>query len=711
MSLFGGKKRRTTVTPDYTGLQIHTASSVLPVAIVYGTNRAAPNLIWHDGFQTHAQLQKTRGDKGSAKKTTVAGYTYSTWLMLGVSEGPIRGIGTIWNGQASAAYPAYGLSLVAGTTPQEPWAPATVRYPDAALAYPGTAYAASSDFDLGSSAGISQLAFEVRGRLVGSPSSADDADPAAMLVDFLTNAQYGVGFPAASLDARTILGSSGDGSYQTSCAALGLALSPVLADQETASSILTRWLLLTNAAPVWSGGLLKIVPYGDLPVTGGTVAGGTVTFLPNVAPVYDLTDDDFLHAEDEDPVRLTRSDPHGIPNLQRIECSDRGHAYAAATVEARDQAAIERFGLKAGASVTAREICALPVAGLVAQLLLQRALYIRNTYAFRLSWEYCLLEPMDIVTLTDPGLGLVRTPVRIREIEEDEAGLLTIVAEEFPGGVATASRYPVAGSTGRSINRDVAAAPVNPPVVFEPPPGLTGGEAQVWVAASGGSGGVADPNWGGAVVWISRDGTSYAEIGTITAPARHGVLTAALPAPATINPDTGSTLAVDLARSAGVLNGGSLADAQAAVTLALVDRELLAYVGATLTGPNAYALTTLMRGLYGSAPAAHGAGASFARLDEAVFRYALPAAYLGVPISFKLQSFNVFGEGVQDLATCVAYTYTPVGSGRMGPVAEALAVGNPVDLGIASQTAAQADDFGLASDPYPFFIDLGLASS
>ncbi len=39
---------------------------------------------------------------------------------------------------------------------------------------------------------------------------------------------------------------------------------------------------------------------------------------------------------------------------------------------------------------------------------------------------------------------------------------------------------------------------------------------------------------------------------------------------------------------------------------------------------------------------------------------------MGVPISLKLQSFNVFGGAVQDLATCVAYTYTPIGSGRMG---------------------------------------------
>ncbi|AWB24196.1 hypothetical protein DA075_27695 [Methylobacterium currus] len=318
---------------------------------------------------------------------------------------------------------------------------------------------------------------------------------------------------------------------------------------------------------------------------------------------------------------------------------------------------------------------------------------------------------MDVVTLTDPGLGLARTPVRIREIEEDEAGLLTVVAEEFPGGVATAPLYPVAGSAGRSINRDVAAAAVNPPVIVEPPPDLTGGRAEVWIAASGGSGGVADPNWGGANVWISRDGVSYAEIGTITAPARHGVLTAPLPAPAGPNPDTASTLAVDLSRSGGALAGASLADAQNAVTLALVDHELVAYAGATLTGPNAYALTTLMRGLHGSAPTAHPAGAAFARLDDAVFRYALPDAWIGVPVTVKLQSFNVFGGGLQDLATCTAYPYTPTGSGRIGPVAATLAAGNPVDLGLASQVAAQADDFGLASDPYPTVIDLGLASS
>ena len=83
-----------------------------------------------------------------------------------------------------------------------------------------------------------------------------DADPSLVVSDFLTNAQYGVGFPQASIDATTLFGSGGDASYQTYCRAVGLALSPALTDQERASCILGRWLQLTNTAAVWSGGLL-----------------------------------------------------------------------------------------------------------------------------------------------------------------------------------------------------------------------------------------------------------------------------------------------------------------------------------------------------------------------------------------------------------------------------------------------------------------------
>jgi hypothetical protein len=92
-----------------------------------------------------------------------------------------------------------------------------------------------------------------------------------------------------------------DSSYQTYCRASYLALSPCLTNQEAANSILARWLQLTNTAAVWSGGKLKFIPYGDTLATG-PVSYGYVTFSPNVTPIYNLTDDDFIHEDGKDPL-------------------------------------------------------------------------------------------------------------------------------------------------------------------------------------------------------------------------------------------------------------------------------------------------------------------------------------------------------------------------------------------------------------------------
>src|SRR5580704_9297675 len=93
---------------------------------------------------------------------------------------------------------------------------------------------------------------------------------------------------------------------------------------------------------------------------------------------------------------------------------------------------------------------------------------------------------MDLVTVTDSGLGLTNAAIRITAIEEDDAGLLSVTAEEFPGGTATAVQYPVQGKTPNSTNQAVVPARVNSPTIFEPPAALTGGVAQVWAAVSGG---------------------------------------------------------------------------------------------------------------------------------------------------------------------------------------------------------------------------------
>ncbi len=148
----------------------------------------------------------------------------------------------------------------------------------------------------------------------------------------------------------------------------------------------------------------------------------TSSYRPNLAPVYALTDFDFVNdRRGEDPVQVERADVFSLPTIQRIECSSRGNQYAATPVEARDQAQIELFGSRVANVIQAHEICdELLIGPLVAQAILQRELYVRSKFKFKLSWEYCLLDPMDVVTITDLNLGLSDTPVQIIEIEEDD---------------------------------------------------------------------------------------------------------------------------------------------------------------------------------------------------------------------------------------------------------------------------------------------------
>ena len=494
----------------YSGLQVQTTSACVPVPIVYGCNILAPNCFWYENFNA-----SPAGGKAGGKSGSPTSYNYSCSIMMGIAEGPIAGIGQIWQtSNTTTTLVDLALSLFGGTSPQTVWSYLASAFPAQSLTYPGVAYVASANYNLGSSASVGDNNFEVHGILYGTGVNGIDADPAQVISDYLTNPQYGVGFPAASIDATALYANAGDNSYQTYCWANYLAISPALNMQETASSILSRWLQLTNSTAVWSGGLLKIIPYGDSAITGGS-ATSQKTWTPNLTPIYDLTDEDFLHTEGEDPVKITRSDPYSAYNQQAIEIQARADAYNTGPIVAFDQAAINRFGRRIGSTITAHEICDLTVAQISAQLILQRGLYIRNTYSFKLSMEFCLLDPMDLVTLTDAALGLNATVVRITEIEEDSEGALTVTAEEFPQGVATATQYPTQPRSNGAPNANVAAQPVNTPLIIEPPPALTGDVAQLWIGASGEN---ADPNWGGCLVWGSLDGTSYTRVTQLSTP-------------------------------------------------------------------------------------------------------------------------------------------------------------------------------------------------
>lgn len=640
-----GSSSSTPVT-RYQYLNVQTSTQGLCIPAGWGKYRAAPNLIWYGDFSSSAS-QQSSGKGGGSSATS---YNYSCAVMMGLVEGPVQGIGQVWADTTVYVLSDTGFSLFTGTETQEPWSYLTTKHPAQALSYAGTAYLANGSCQLGTSPDLPNFNYEVIDKLSGSMPGTVDANFGDIIPDYLTNPQYSYGFPSGSIDATSLA------FFKLYQQAQNLFFSPYMNQQEQSTQTFQRWAQLSNSWIFWSGNVLKFVPLGDSPIT----ANG-VTYTPYLTPVYNLTYDDFIYKQGNDPIIVTRSDPSDGYNNVTIDCNDRSNAYNNTSILWQDQSSVDQYGQLMSQTISATEINDTAVAQICAALIGQRAVYIRNTYAFTLGYNYVLLEPGDIVTLNDPAMGLTTFPVRITNIQENKDSTLAVTAEECPAGIGTPALYTIQQWSGNSpVNTQVAPGNVNAPAIFEPNAALTGGSAEVWVGCSGGA------DWGGCEVYLSFDGDNYDYVGNVSVASIQGVLGAALPA--TADPDTTDTLEIDLTESLSTLPATATdADADSFRTLILVDNELMSY-GSALpttgsTNPYAFSLTYLRRGLYGTAVATHAAGAPFTRVNsQNIFSYALPEQYVGETLYLKFVSFNIFNNALQDISTVTEYTYVPTGT-------------------------------------------------
>lgn len=666
--------------PAAASLQIQTSNYGRVIPIVYGTNRIAGNLIWYSDFKS-TPITSSSGGKGGTP-SSVTGYNYQVAAIIGLSEGPLSsitektakewsyrgypgltthtytGIRTIFANQAKYTPAQLSLTVATGTAGQTAFSYVTTNHPTEALNYKYLATVAASAYNLGTSPSMPQQLFEIVGVLANvGATGIYDARPYDIAVDLLTNPVYGAGFPSSMLSDAT-------GNYLY---AAGLWFSPAYSAPSAAADHIKNLARLANCEWVWSGGVLKLVPYGLDSITGGpgvtlaqgSTALGTLTYTPGslAVPVYALTDDDFQENGTDDPVLVQRGTQASAFNQVQVKYTNRFNDYADSISEAKDLASIEAYGLLPMPVVDAPEICDPNVARTVAQLLLQRSQYIRNTYKFTLSYRFILLDPMDLVTLTESTeSGLNGQVVRITSITENANGTLDIEAEDVVGNVTTVAQYAEQLPAGYLGNYNTDAGDAAVPVIFDAPGRMTAAGYEIWIAAAG----LAANPWGGAYVWISLDGTTYKQVGTIAGAARYGSLTSSVIAGT--DPDTVRTFPVDLTISGGSLAAGSTTDADNANTLCWLDGELISYSAATLTSANHYTIQTYTRrGVYGTPNAAHSSGAKFVRLDTGVFKYAYDAALVGKTVYVKLQSFNTWQGGVQSLAAVTAYTYTIAG--------------------------------------------------
>lgn len=573
---------------------------------------------------------------------------------------------------AGSALAQLGLSMFSGSNPQSTWGYLATAHPTQALGYPDLAFVAGASVLLDSSGALPAFNFEVAA-LKQFGSGVLDANPKEVVYDLLTDSKHGSGWISSQFGDLT--------QYSNYCVANGIFISPAYTAQVTAASAITEIVDATNAAIVFSEGVLKIIPYGDQ-----TATAHGVTFTPNNTVQYALTDDDFLGDASADPVICNRTNPADAFNSISIEFRNRTSQYNIELAEAHDAASIANYGLRPMPVISMHMVCDSAVARSIAQIKLQRALYIRNTFSFTLGWKYFLLEPMDIVTLTDSALGLNTLPVRILSIEEDADGKLAVTAEEFPDQVSTTSvAYPVPVVSGAIVDNNVPPGSINAPVIFEPPNVMTAPDLELWMSVSGGA------SWGGCEVWVAQGSSpTYKMVGQIKSPGRQGLLAGSLANGS--DPDTAHSLLVDLSESRGALISGSTTDADNGNTLLWVDGELISYSTATLTSAFHYTLSGyLRRGVQGTPITSHSAGTQVARLDDSIFKYVIPASAVGTVIHIKFVSFNALGLAMESLAKVTDYTYTPVGNAP-NPITALTATGGLFLINLAWTFAANVGD-------------------
>lgn len=634
MSIFGGGGTKAKQPTAALGLDIQTAEYGKPITVVFGRNKMAGVVIWYGQFKAIAHKEKPAGSKGGAPKSLR--YSYTASYMVAVCEG-VSTVNKVYDGSAERTVAGVGATAFTGALGQSVWSNLAGLE---AVGYSGTSLLAFQNKDLGDQPSLPNLSMEVDGlNQFNAAGGIYDANPADIITTICTDTKVGVAFAGLADLTR----------YSTYCKANSLFLSPVYDTQQAALQVIADLLKYTNSAGWYSEGKLKIEPYGDTAVTGNGV-----TFSPAVTPVADLGPNDFMTNGPGPAVQIRIKSPADSMNIVRLEIKERGQKYRSVPATAFVDQDIVSTGTRADTSESVPMITSLPVGRFVAQNLVQRSYYVRNRYEFRLSWRWCDLEPMDVVTLTDPNCGMTLFPVRIIEVGEDDHGLLSVIAEELPDGIGHAATYTTQPGSGANTDANVDPGAITAPYIFRAPGFLvSAGAPEIWVAIN-----AVNPLWGSCDIFMSRDGSNYTYLATTTKKAAYGTTGTALAAGT--DPET-SALRVALNGAASLL-GCTATECDQFVTMSMVEAEVMSYQSASLVAAGTYDLGTRRRRAgYGTANVAHASGVPFVRLDDNIIRIPIDPSQLGTTVYLKFLSYNAFGQTPRTLATETAYTYV-VGS-------------------------------------------------
>lgn len=252
----------------------------------------------------------------------------------------------------------------------------------------------------------------------------------------------------------------------------------------------------------------------------------------------------------------------------------------------------------------------------------------RMNYSWTTTYEHLDLEPGDVVTVDTIGA------VRILSIEEDrDGGLLTMVGV---GAAFNAESYVSSGipaSTPITYSDVPLTVGYSSGIILELPPMSTTPSDKLMLAPHG----FGAAGWPGCVIYYSIDGgVSFTEFANATTQATWGKVAIAVPT-STNSYSWEDTTTITVELKTGTLSSYNHLDVLNGKNWAMIGQEIIGFRTATLTAPNTYQLSGLIRGRKGTEPfmSTHANSEMFVLLNDALIEFPYTQANKSTTFQFK----------------------------------------------------------------------------
>lgn len=270
-----------------------------------------------------------------------------------------------------------------------------------------------------------------------------DAPPGDVIRDLLENAVYGLGLPAGTVVTATGADGTAASSFDRYCDQNGWLIALAIDASISVAEVVQQILVATNSVGFWSGANFKIIPLGDSAVG---------TYSP-VLTAVGLTEDDFVAADGQDAIRVTRRSWADTYNVIPVEYSQdtASRDTQFAQVEHMDAASVATYGVRRSPNTVSlpcvrSKAHAVEISGILAR----RSCYNRSLFEFTVSARQgAALEPGDLVGLTHSAMGLTSRLARVERVESaPDQGTYRVEAREWITGAAVTVVFTPPGADG-----------------------------------------------------------------------------------------------------------------------------------------------------------------------------------------------------------------------------------------------------------------------